>query len=44
MQQTTDFGEFVFGGQIVIKVFLAVWKKLDPLRERNTFEVRLMCS
>jgi hypothetical protein len=25
--------------EIVIKVFQSVWKKLDPMRERNTFEV-----
>ena len=25
--------------EIVIRVFQSVWKKLDPLRERNTFEI-----
>ena len=25
--------------EIIIRVFQSVWKKLDPLRERNTFEV-----
>lgn len=25
--------------EIVVLVFMSVWKKLNPLRERNTFEV-----
>ena len=25
--------------EVVVTVFMSVWKKLNPLRERNTFEV-----